>query len=179
MSLKNKKSLIFSFCFLILCGALFAYQSKPASQKRWQPHISEFIHRNQQNRVIQLKITHSSLSQNDEKKEIQLQGKITMPFDYSGSLRYKWTFGQNVVLKTGSKEGTLSHFRANEEQYITLYVTGLVTSANRHVGLEVWGEQNEKPIYSDILISTQMEKSFEFTVKQVEKLRAQQVKKNE
>jgi hypothetical protein len=175
MSLKK-----FQFSLLILIpffAGYFLYLNMN-SPKMIRPsfhgiNVSEFSSHGIVDRVILLKARTSDVNNLAESETAKISVDITLPFDFDDQLQYKWILGQKVFLSEGNLTGSVKNFKKDTPQSIQISVRGYNSFNNRHIGLEVSGLKNNRRIYSDLLISSQQEKSFENTVKNVERIKSQ------
>lgn len=126
-------------------------------------NVSQYSSHGIVDRIINLKIETYQNKQSDSISEVA--ALVSLPFDYDGELHYKWTLGQNVILKEGPLSGTtIKSFQKDKPEKIYISVEGFTPENLRHIGFEIYGTKNSRRIFADGLISSQTEKSFEKTV---------------
>ena len=126
-------------------------------------NVSQYSSHGIVDRIINLKIETSRNAHTDSISEVA--ALISLPFDFDGELQYKWTLGQNLILKEGSLTGsTIKSFQKDKPEKIYISVEGFTPDNLRHIGFEIYGMKNNRRIFADGLISSQKEKSFEKTV---------------
>ncbi len=163
------------FTVLLFSGVslwVYLYQSSPTKPKQTRKSFlqSEYTARGVIDRTIQLKINYQKAKINSERVEISAE--ISLPFDYSDKLNFKWKLGENVSLIEGEQTGAINGIRKDEKRKIKILVTGFSKENNHHIGFEVYGIRNGKTIFADSLIASDLENTFENTVQQVEKIKA-------
>lgn len=174
MSLKKSNLLL-----LILVGSailgVYQYLQSPRIVKQNFAHkfnVSQYSSRGVVDRIIQLKFKTKKLS----KTKSEIIAFVSLPFDFEGSLQYKWTLGQNLTLVEDSLTGfSDSKFQKDKTQKIKITVNGFDPSQLRHIGFEIWGDKNGRRLFADGLISSQQENSFEDVVQNVEKIKAKKL----
>jgi hypothetical protein len=163
-----KKPQLFFYFFLILgIGAYQFLKPQPMLRKSFSGvNVSQFSSRGVVDRIINLQI--------DVTRENEITSSVSLPFDFDDSLQYKWILGQGVKLIEGSLLGsTEKGFTKGQPVKIKIKVSGFNSQNNHHIGFEVSGLKNNHRIYAEGLISSQFEKSFENTVQNVERLKAE------
>ncbi len=173
MSIK-KPQLIFLTIMLIGFG-LYQF-TKPQTLIRRsfssQPVVSEYSAHGIIDRLIDLKIETSNLKSKDAAMKAEIMASLSLPFNFDDELHYKWTLGQNVILKEGDLEGTVGPgFQKDQVSKIKIIVQGFSAENLRHIGFEVWGKRNDRRLFADGLISSQKENSFEDIVQNVGRLK--------
>lgn len=131
---------------------------------------SQFSSKGVVDRVIQLKLNFETVQSNSEMAEVVAH--IQMPFDFKDKLYFKWKLGEGVVLSVGELSGELNGLLKNEPKKIYLKVTGFSQEINHQIGFEIFGIRNNKKIYADALVASNLESTFENTVQNVEKIKA-------
>lgn len=169
-----KKWAVASFIFLN-SGLLLIYVY---SNNKTPTHFSrallqsKFTSKGVVNRTIQVKLNFDKKQSNSEKVEISAE--VSMPFDFTGKLYFKWKLGQDVILSNGELSGEIHGLLKGESKKIYLVVTGFSNEINHHIRFEVTGLKDGKNIYGDALIASDLENTFENTVQNVEKIKASQ-----
>lgn len=173
------------FLFLIFIAASFVvlqylpvFFSNEKKHKGFaQPfNVSQYSSRGIVDRVIQLKIETRASANHEAPEETEVVAFVSLPFNFSGQLQYKWTLGQNVTLVEGSLTGSSSgEFQQDTSQPFKIIVRGYDKTQLRHIGFEIWGDKNGRRIFADGLISSQKENSFEDVVQHVEKMKAEKL----
>lgn len=161
---------------LILLFSLVGYYTKNKYFSSVVPKIphflqSQFSSKGIVDRVIQLKLNFTTVQSNSEIAEVVAQ--VQMPFDYKDKLYFKWKLGEGVVLSEGELSGELNGLLKNEPKKIYLKVTGFSQEINHQIGFEIFGMRNNKKIYADALVASNLESTFENTVQNVEKIKAE------
>ena len=144
-------------------------QAKPLQSKKSFLQ-SEFSGHGVVNRIIRLKLNFENAKSDSE--QVAVTAQISMPFEYTDKLFFKWKLGENVVLASGQLTGEVNSVLKDEKKTITIFVTGFSKEINHHIGFEVSGIKNGKTIFADALIASDLENTFENTVRQVEKIKA-------
>ena len=169
------RSILLSIPVLILSVtwsyAYFKNANKPRIY-RAPVSISEFTGYGVIERSIKIKLTEDRSSKLDQDL-VYIHVSIEVPYDFQGPLEYKWQVGENVSLETGSLQGQLNNFKANQKQFLTVGVRGFSQLENRHVAFQIAGVKNGRKIFADGIIASLKEETFENTVQNVEKLRAE------
>ena len=99
---------------------------------------------------------------------------MSLPYDYNHPFQYKWKLGPNVKLQKGySLTGSFPSIKKDTPVEITISVDQFQASDARFVRFEVFGTDPNKRIFSDGIISSQQENSFESIVQEVEKIHAE------
>lgn len=131
---------------------------------------SQFSSKGVVNRVIQVKITHENVKKNSDSNRIQAE--VSIPFDFNGSLFYRWKIGENVEVIDGDLTGQLTKLHKESPAQFKIVVKGFSLESNHHIGFEILGEQNGHRISGDSLIASDPESTFENVVQNVEKIKA-------
>ena len=134
--------------------------------------ISEFTGYGVIERSIKIKLTEQQKSKLDQDL-VYINVSIELPYDFAGPLEYKWLVGENVSLKSGSLVGQLKNFKASQKQFLQVGVRGFSKIENRHVAFQIAGFKDGRKIFADGIIASLQEQTFENTVQNVEKLRAE------
>lgn len=176
MSIKKPQLYFLTFVALGLFLYLYKETSQPIARRLAEAiPVSQYTSRGMVDRIIGLKINTKSIRKIDS-FATEIIAYVSMPFDFDGSLNYKWTLGQDVHLVQGNLTGTTeSGFHREIFKEIKIIVTGYDSNFLRHIGFEVWGEKNGRRLYADGLISSQKDSSFEDIVQHVEKTKAEKL----
>lgn len=134
--------------------------------------ISEFTGYGVIERSIKIKLTEQRKSKLDQDL-VYINVSIEVPYDFNGPLEYKWLVGENVSLETGLVHGKLTNLKAHQKQILTVGVRGFSKLENRHVAFQIAGLRDGRKIFADGIIASLQEETFENTVQNVEKLRAE------
>lgn len=180
MSLKLPLKLVSLFLFfLISFYSLHVIFSKttPIAEKSIHFNQSAFTSRGRVDRIIQIKIQNASFKTMAADGSLKITAWVTLPFDFNDPVEYLWKLGPHVTLTSGSLSGQLKNFLQNQPQKIEIFVKGFISEENRHIGFEASAIKNERRLYSDSLISSQFEKSFEYKVQNIERLKREQIGK--
>jgi hypothetical protein len=105
-------------------------------------------------------------------KSAKIKAVVSLPFNYNHSLQYKWKLGEKVILKSGELTGSATSITQNEPLVFTIEVDNFESSQNRFVRFEIVGTDPNKRIFTDGLVSSHQENSFESIVQEVEKINA-------
>ena len=172
-SAKNK--ILICLSLLVVTGTVsYAVYRKTTHLSRPKPFIlqSIFTSKGVTTRIIQIELKYDQVKTHNE--DVEIKAYVTMPFSYSAALNYKWKLGEGVSSTEGALTGQLSHLLKGEPQLITLRVKGFGQESNHQVGFEVIGERAEQKLYGDAMIASDLEDTFENTVQNVERLKANQ-----
>lgn len=153
-------NLILAVLILVFSGCL--EKDVPTAQKNLLP-TTQYSYMGGAERSINLKL-------NLNKSEISLiKATISTPYDYNAPLQYKWKLGSGVILNQGSLTGTMSSLKKDQTFDIVIAVKNFNTKEPRFVRFEVFGTDANKRIFSDGIVSSNQESSFESVVQEVEK----------
>ena len=171
---------IFIF-FLISFYSLHMIFSKTTQAPEKVIHFNQsaFTSRGRVDRIIQIKIQNAPFKKIASDGSLKVTAWVTLPFDFNDQVEYQWKLGPNVTLASGSLSGQLKNFVQNQPQKIEIFVKGFIPEVNRHIGFEAAAVKNERRMYSDSLISSQFEKSFEYKVQNIERLKREQIGKTQ
>ena len=160
-----KKPQLFLLVLLTAVFSIYQLNKGPSVRRSFASgiNVSQYSSHGVVDRIINLKIETSRKANSDSISEVA--ALISLPFDFDGELHYKWTLGQNVILKEGSLSGTtIKSFQKDKQEQIYISVEGFTPKNLRHIGFEIYGIKNNRRIFADGLISSQKEQSFEKTV---------------
>ena len=172
-SVKNK--ILICLSLLIVMGSVsYAVYRKTTQSSRPKPFLlqSVFTSKGVTTRIIQIELQYEQVKTHNE--DIEIKAYVTMPFSYSSALNYKWKLGEGVSITEGALTGQLNNLVKGESQLITLRVKGFGQESNHQIGFEVIGERAEQKLYGDAMIASTLEDTFENTVQNVERLKANQ-----
>lgn len=124
------------------------------------------------NRIIQVELKYETVKTHNE--EVEIKALVSMPFSYSSPLNYKWKLSEGVTITDGSLAGQIDGLVKGEPKMITLHVKGFGLESNHQIGFEVMGQRAEQAVYGDAMIASNLEDTFENTVQNVERLKANQ-----
>lgn len=109
-----------------------------------------------------------------KKSDISLiKAVIQVPYNYNSSFQYRWKLGSHVTLAEGSLTGFIQPLQKGEKAEVLLKVKNFNSDDHRFVRFEVFGTDPNKRIFSDGIVSSQQESSFESIVQEVEKIHAE------
>lgn len=170
------KKILFGLGVLIVIGAVssmtyFKTRHSASLPKGYFPQ-SIFTSKGMSARTIQVTIKAGEAAKHDE--VVEVQASVTMPFTYSGELNYRWKFGDGVTQMDGVANGQIQNLIKGEAQVITIKVKGFGRESNHQLGFEVNGNNGGYAIYGDALIASDLENTFENTVQNVERIKANQ-----
>lgn len=97
---------------------------------------------------------------------------ISLPFDYNASLQYKWKLGEKVIIKSGELTGSVHSLTKNTPVEVSIDVDHFDPRQSRFVRFEIIGLDPNRRIFTDGLVSSHQENSFESIVQEVEKINA-------
>ncbi|MFN3453967.1 MAG: hypothetical protein ACK41T_03340 [Pseudobdellovibrio sp.] len=123
---------------------------------------SQFSYNGVVEKSIQLKFTVTKES------STYITATVQTDYDYEHSLKYDWKLGENVSLLVGEKTGILTGLKKGVPVHIQIQVKGFDADTPRFVRFEVLGLNQERRIYADGVLSSNVQKSFEHTVQEIE-----------
>ncbi len=156
--------IIFNIFSVLLLGCFETSVPKSFLSKNnsEQIAVSSFGYRGAVEKSIALKF-------NVEKNEIsQITATVRLPENYKDSVKYKWMLGAGVTLTDGSLEQILKPTEDNQNLKIKILVRGFNSLPTKHVRFEIIGENSDRRIFADGIVSSNQENSFEAIVKNVE-----------
>lgn len=169
-SLKAKFILTLAVCVIAGAGAMAL---KPKPELPTMSMIpSVFASKSLGDKILQVKIQHDEVQLNSDTSEVFVE--ISLPYDFSENLNYRWKIGQGVEVLAGELSGQVSGLKANEFKKLRLTVKGFSKQENHHIGFEIYGKKNGRSIYGDALSASDLENTFENTVQNVERIKASQ-----
>ncbi len=168
-----KKILMALTPLLLMTFIISAWLQRPVL-KNEKPEIlrSQFSSEGNGYRIVKIELDYTKVTTN--KEAVEVKAFVTMPFSYNEKLKYRWRLGQDVELIAGALEGELENLIKGEAKIISLKVKGFSFETNRHIRLEVVGQNKTRAIYGDALIASDIENTFENTVQNVEHIKANQ-----
>ncbi len=101
-----------------------------------------------------------------------IKASVQVPYNYNSPFQYRWKLGSNVSLVQGSLAGTIDSLQKGEVAEVIIKVKNFNAHENRFVRFEVFGTDPAKRIFSDGIVSSHQESSFESIVQEVEKIHA-------
>lgn len=151
----------------------WTYHKTSAAPKK-SPFIlqSIFTSKGVTTRLIQIELQYDKVKSHNE--EVEVKALVSMPFNYPSALNYKWKFGEGVSVTEGAVTGQIENLNKGEPRIITLHVKGFGQESNHQIGFEVTGNRSGQVLYGDALIASDLENTFENTVQNVERLKANQ-----
>lgn len=120
-------------------------------------------------RILKLKF---DVSKSRFNNKATLKAIVSLPFDYNSPLEYKWKLGEKVVLKSGELTGSVSALVKNIPIEISIDIDNFDSRQNRFVRFEIIGSDPNRRIFTDGIISSHQENSFESVVQELEKINA-------
>jgi hypothetical protein len=157
------------FLLLILISA-GCTQKKDMSVHGMTPSPkSQYSYMGPAERILKLNF---DVSKSRFKKSAVIKAIVSLPFNYNHPLQYKWKLGENVILKSGDLTGSVALLTQNEPLVFTIEVDNFESSQNRFLRFEIVGTDPNKRIFTDGLVSSHQENSFESIVQEVEKINA-------
>lgn len=109
----------------------------------------------------------------DKSKISFIKASISVPYNYNSPLQYKWKLGPNVTLHQGLLSGSIASLQKGQTVDVIISIKNFDSDENRFVRFEVFGTDPQKRIFSDGIVSSQQENSFESIVQEVEKNNAE------
>ncbi len=167
--------MLIGLSLLLVTGSVgYGVYRKTTNSARPKPNIlqSIFTSKGVTNRIIRIELKYDQVKTHGE--EVEIKAYVTMPFSYSAILNYKWKLGEGVSIADGALTGQIGQLVKAEPQLITLRVKGFGQESNHQIGFEVIGERAEQTLYGDAMIASDLEDTFENTVQNVERLKANQ-----
>ena len=170
----KKKMLMTMGLLLVVTSVGYGVYRKTSTSVRRKPFVlqSIFTSKGAATRIIQIDLQYDSVKTHSE--DVEIKAFVSMPFSYSPVLHYKWKLGEGVIVTNGSLTGQITNLVKGEPQLITLNVKGFGLESNHQVGFEVIGSQSAQKLYGDAMIASNLEDTFENTVQNVERLKAEQ-----
>ena len=157
------KKLLIASTPLLLILFMISYWSNHQAVHNTKPEIlrSQFSSEGNGYRIVSIQLDYTKVTTN--KEAVEVKAFVTMPFSYNEKLKYRWRLGQDVELIAGALEGELENLIKGEAKVISLRVKGFSFETNRHIRLEVVGQNKTRAIYGDALIASDFENTFENT----------------
>ena len=164
--------------FILISGALFyfskfsnSYGFSSFNSKR-PPEESLFATKGTGNQNLVVKLEYETVKSNDE--AIEVIAHVSMPFDFPSELRYRWKLGDGVTIVEGENNGSIDGLVSGEEKIVKIRATGFSLQENHHIAFEIGGSFHQRYVHADALIASDPENTFENTVQNVERLKANQ-----
>lgn len=168
-------SRILTAALVLITGSVgyWTYHKTRTAPKK-SPFIlqSVFTSKGVVNRLIQIELQYETVKTHGEVAEIK--ALVSMPFNSPSTLNYKWKLGEGVSITEGSESGQIENLIKGESRIITLHVKGFGQESNHQIGFEVTGNRSGQALYGDAMIASDLENTFENTVQNVERLKANQ-----
>ncbi len=160
--------------FLYLSSVLFIFgctEKKNTVSRELSPVTnSQFSYMGPVERTIDLKL---ELNKAKFNHSATLRAVVSLPYDYNHPLQYQWKLGPHVQLQKSSQlSGTISSIKKDTPVEIMISVDQFQSDETRYVRFEIFGTAPNKRIFSDGIISSHQENSFESIVQEVEKINA-------
>lgn len=158
---------------LVLSSTIYSCteKKKDMQSRGMGPTTSQYSYMGPVERTIDLKLL---LNKAKFDSSGTIRAVVSLPYDYNHPLQYKWKLGQNVKLQKGyDLTGTIPSIKKNTPVEITISVDQFQAEDTRFVRFEVFGTDPNKRIFSDGIVSSHQENSFESIVQEVEKIHAE------
>ena len=121
-------------------------------------------------RSIQLKLKQDNSLFNNQ---TEVSAEIEVPAQYVGDINFKWKLGSDIKLVSGDTSGIVKADSQNTRFIFKLIVENFKNHENRFVRFEAVGMTKKHSIYTDGILSSTLDNSFEDTVQKVEKFNAE------
>lgn len=158
---------------VISLGVVVGYSSikffKPEEKNRFMASypISK-LGKNQNSRLLfDIKANTDELAL-DENDVSTIKINVQALKNIDAGLIYNWHLPQDVELVDGNLNNILGDFTANQNKEFVIRVKGFSKRFKKFISFEVQGEFEQRPIHREILISSRIEDSFEYTIQQNE-----------
>jgi len=123
---------------------------------------SQFTYRGLAERSIQLKFKVN-------KNQIStVTAVIETDYDYNYPVNIEWKLGQFIQLNEGQLKQTIPFLKKNQPVSFVLKIEGFNSSENKFIRFEALGTHPHRRIFTDGIVSSQIENSFEKIVQEVE-----------
>ena len=169
-SLTGKFIFALAACVAVGGGAMVLLQKPEPAKMDYIPSV--FATKGLGDKILQVKISHEEVQLNSETSEVSVA--VSLPYDFSEKLNYRWKIGQGVEVLTGDISGQVDGLMAGESKVLRLQVKGFSKQENHHIGFEIYGKKNGRSLYGDALSASDLESTFENTVQNVERIKASQ-----
>lgn len=133
-------------------------------------HQSEFSHMGIGSRNIGLQLSTQNEVLGDE---TQVIAELTLPKGSVSALSYKWKLGSGIILVKGPLQQEIITIPHKNKYQIYLTVKNFKNMSSRFIRFEAFGLQNNQRVFTDGLISSSIDRSFENIVQKVEKINAE------
>ena len=160
--------------FSVLVGAALNYHfflRAPVKPLYHPVPESEFSGHGVVDRVIQLKFLEATATTTDA-APATIKVAVTLPFDFNQVLHFKWLLTENIKLISGDIAGDILNFKAGIPQDLEIQVAGFSQLENRHVGFQIMGIKDGRKLFTDGIVASLSENTFESVVQNVEKIKA-------
>lgn len=160
-----------------LCLIITVFTTSCLDQKQLAPNKhgmnlynkSSFSYMGLVERSIQLKL------KSDINDVSTIYATIETEFDYNYPIQFRWRLGEFVRVKDQkSLVGQIPNLKKNTPVTLELEVLGFDPNFARFVRFEAFGSNPSNKIFADGVLSSQLDKSFESLVKEVELYKKQQ-----
>jgi hypothetical protein len=121
-------------------------------------------------RSIQLKLHQDN---NLFSNHTEVTAEIDVPAQYTGDIHFKWKIGSDITLVSGETSGIVKANAQNTHFIFKLKVENFKNYKQRFIRFEAVGMTKKNSIYTDGIISSTLDSSFEDTVQKVEKFNAE------
>ena len=153
--------ILITLFFISGCFDLSAQDSVQNNLKSQIPR-TEFSYRGLVDRSITVQF-------NVKKSEIsEIIASVQLPENYSETLKFKWTLGQDIEIQSGELHGSIENYEKNKTIVLRILVKGFDSKIKRHLRFEIQGVNQGRPLFADGIISSDKENSFEQVVKEIE-----------
>lgn len=171
MSLKNK--LIFSFIIITFSFGLFIFTKPKTTETIPFVPTSVFTGQGVVDRLFQIQIKNDIATQS-ENEPVEIKAQISTPFDFEGPVHYKFILTEKIQLIEGSLEDTFQDIKVGQPKIVKIKVLGFTKNENRQIAFQVSAEKNNRHYYSDGIIASKKEETFEDIVQNVERIKKEQ-----
>lgn len=155
----------------LICLSIFLLScTEKKSVHSAQHEMSGLSYMGMGERSIQLKLKQDSAVFNNQ---TELLAEIEVPAQYIGDIRFKWKLGPDVTLIDGDLAGVIKADLQNTRFTFKIKIENFKNHDQRFVRFEAVGMTKKQSIYTDGIISSTIDKSFEDTVQKVEKFNAE------
>ena len=151
----------------------FVYYKNNFFEKKETKHFintSVFSSKGIVTRTINVKLN-AEAGENDN-DNVEVIAVVSVPFNISEKLNYRWKLGEGVTLQNGELSGSVEQLVQLSPTVFKINVYGFSKKKNHQIGFEIIGLKNGKKLIGDALIASDFENTFENIVQNVEKLKA-------
>lgn len=157
----------------IAVAAVVLNGHQPKSRAPKPPMLqSVFTTQGESSRVLRVEITNDVAALHSD--TVEVRATLSTPFDIAAPIKYQWKIGENVTVESGERSGELPFLKKSEPVILVLKVKGFGQASNRHIGLEVTSSYHGRSLFGEALIASDPESTFEDTVQNVERIKANQ-----